>query len=129
MYSSEVTEFFSSRGPTSLDADADADDGRVYVTLESLDRVSFGFGLERPIWWELLLLAGFENSFSVFDAEERRSSSDGRIDTTKDSAERLTQSFGWGLRREFDRFFLTGAMSTNLEVDRLFFELDISLRF
>lgn len=93
-----------------------------------LENVTFGLALRRPFWWETTLLVGLRNEFVLQKVRAHRETTDGRIDIDENTDEYLSQGFGWGLRRSFDNFDLTGSLRTNIPAGDLFGTLDAVFR-
>lgn len=96
---------------------------------EKSDRVQAGFSLERPIWWELLFLAGFQGSFEFREDVQFTRGTDGSVDQRVTTDEFLTQNFSWGLQRAIGPFDLTASLRADLALTDLFGYLDARIRF
>jgi hypothetical protein len=93
------------------------------------ETADLGLSLERPVWYELLLLAGFRTSFTLAEDAYRREDADGQFLATKDVEESFSHWFSWGLHRSFGQLALTGALYTDLRVGEPFLFIDAVVRF
>jgi hypothetical protein len=91
------------------------------------EEVLLGVSLERPIWYELRLLAGMRSAFTVRNEGRRAYERDGTIYGSSLVDETVSQQFAWGLTRSFERLELTGSMRTDVALSDLFLTLDVVL--
>ncbi len=93
------------------------------------ERVDFGLSLERPLWRDVSLLAGFRSRFQVRAEEYWEVRPDEGRESHRGVEEELTQSAAWGVRGAWGNFDLVGAMRMDLSLGDLFLRIDAGLRY
>ncbi len=93
------------------------------------ERALFGVSLERELFPDTVLLAGFRGAFTVREWRSSRQETNSEVRYEREVDEYLSREFAWGLTHSWRNVDLVGAMRGNLSLSQLFLRIDASIRF